>query len=274
MPGKAWDGTIVPPLGGRMPKPRAEGWTMVLDKSMGRKAAGDWLDLCGDYVDLLKLTFGTSVFYRPDLLKRKTGMARAHGVGVMPGGTLAEVALLQKSWPAYLERAKALGFDFLEISDGTIDLPRDQRLMAIRSACEEGFQVVTEVGKKHEDDRIAVEAQIEQALFDLEAGAVKVIVEGRESGRNVGIYGSQGEIRPDLLAALAEGLPPEAVIWEAPLKKQQEELIVTFGPNVSLGNIAPEDVLALEALRQGLRGDTLRAVLRGEMIFENANRDN
>jgi len=180
----------------------------------------------------------------------------------MPGGTLAEVALMQKTWPAYLERATALGFNFLEISDGTIDLPRDQRREAIRSARDTGFRVVAEVGKKHEDDEIALEAQIEQALADLEAGAVMVIVEGRESGRNVGIYGSEGEIRSERLTSLAEGLPPAAVIWEAPLKKQQEELIRVFGPNVSLGNVAPEDVLALEALRQGLRGDTLRAVLR------------
>ncbi|MGE5598298.1 MAG: phosphosulfolactate synthase, partial [Bacteroidota bacterium] len=125
-----------------------------------------------------------------------------------------------------------------------------------------GFRVIGEVGKKNPADPCPIEAQIEQALADLAAGASMVIVEGRESGRGVGIFGTDGEIVAERLAALAGRLPLERIIWEAPLKNQQEELILAYGPNVNLGNIPPGDVLALEALRVGLRGDTLRAALR------------
>ena len=248
MQGKAWDGVIEAPIGGRYGKPRASGWTMVIDKGLGLAETADWLALTADCVDLLKLTFGTSAFYDPEILRQKTALVREHAVGIMPGGTFGEVALFQGRWDIYLQRARALGFDTLEISDGTIDLSAERRLAAILSARDQGFLVITEVGKKHPDDQCTLESQAEQALADLAAGAAMVIIEGRESGRGVGIYGAGGEIRAEYLAVLAGHLPLDRVIWEAPLKSQQEELILAYGPNVNLGNIPPGDVLALEAL--------------------------
>lgn len=260
--GKAWDGVLSAPVEGRMAKPRNSGWTMVIDKGLGLAATEDLLDLAGDYIDLLKLSFGTSAFYPAEMLREKTAMVKAHRVGIMPGGTFAEVALLQGRWDAYLERAAQLGFDTLEISDGTITLAHDRRLAAILSARDKGFRVVTEVGKKHPGDQPSLESQIETAISDLKAGAAMVIIEGRESGSGVGIFGVDGEIVEDRLTALAERLPLSHVIWEAPRKNQQEELILSYGPNVNLGNIPPSDILALEALRIGLRGDTLRAAIQ------------
>jgi len=262
MHGKAWEGVIETPICGRLGKPRATGWTMVIDKGLGLLETADWLELTADYIDLLKLTFGTSALYPTAVIKKKIALVRECGVGVMPGGTLAEVALGQGRWDAYLERAGQLGFDTLEISDGTIDLAAERRCAGILSARDRGFRVITEVGKKHPADQCTLEIQAEQAMADLQAGAAMVIVEGRESGKGVGIYGAEGEIRGDRLAVLARQMPVTRVIWEAPLKGQQEELIVAFGPNVNLGNIPPGEVLALEALRVGLRGDTLRAAWR------------
>lgn len=125
-----------------------------------------------------------------------------------------------------------------------------------------GFRVISEVGKKEAGQWLDPLEALEEIASDLEAGAVKVIVEGRESGRDTGLYDAEGRLRGDELELLTAGLPDPAVLmWEAPLKSQQEALITRFGPNVNLGNIPPEEILALEALRQGLRGDTLRLAL-------------
>lgn len=264
MQSKAWDGVMEAPIRGRAGKPRRHGWTMLIDKGLGLAETRDLLALAGDYIDGIKLTFGTSAFYSPGMLKEKTSLARERGIAIMPGGTLGEVALAQGRWDSYLARAAELGFDALEISDGTIELPAERRLAAILSARDRGFRVLTEVGKKHPGDQRPLEAQVEQALSDLGAGAFMVIIEGRESGKGVGIYDDGGGIREDYLDFLARRLPVERILWEAPLKNQQEELILAFGPNVNLGNVPPGDILALEALRTGLRGDTLRAALARE----------
>lgn len=150
----------------------------------------------------------------------------------------------------------------IEVSDGTIPIAPDQRRKAIDRAREHGFRVVTEVGKKESGTEIDPDEAIAQVLADLDAGAEKVIVEGRESGKGAGLYDAQGRLRADDLDRLAGGLPDPAVLmWEAPLKSQQEALIARFGPDVSLGNIPPDEALAVEALRIGLRGDTLRLAL-------------
>ena len=258
MQNKAWDGILTPPISGRLNKPRSFGWTMVIDKGIGLAETEDLLRLAADYIDLIKLTFGTSTLYPRDMLRKKTDLIRARGIGIMPGGTLGEIALWQGQWHAFLERAGELGFDTLEISDGTIPFSLAARHAAIVSARDAGFIVISEVGKKHPDDQQPIEAQVEQALLDLEAGAFMIIIEGRESGKGAGIYDIQGEIHQERLDYLSSHLPLPKVIWEAPQKSQQEQLILAFGPNVNLGNIPPGEVLALEALRLGLRGDTLR----------------
>ncbi|MGQ9778895.1 MAG: phosphosulfolactate synthase [Bacillota bacterium] len=262
MPEEAWQGIIESPLSGRTGKPRRKGLTMIIDKGLGLGETKDWIALAGEYVDLVKLAFGTSALYREEILVEKLTCLRAAGIAVMPGGTLAEIALLADRFPAYLARAAALGFEAIEISDGTINLGRERRNEAILSAREHGFRVFTEVGKKDPAAQLSPAVQVEEALADLETGAEMVTIEARESGRGVGIYDAQGAVREEALLFLAARLPLARIIWEAPQISQQKELLLRFGPEVNLGNVPPGEALALEALRRGLRGDTLR-VARG-----------
>lgn len=249
------------PLKGRLGKPRGHGLTMVIDKGLGLGETRDLLSVAGEYIDFLKLGFGTSALYGQDLLEEKISLAKSYGVDIYPGGTFLEIAVFQNKLKEYLELAKNLGYTAIEVSDGTIDYPPEVREKAIMMAADLGFKVLTEVGKKNPLDGAPMDYYIEQILRDLSSGACKVIIEGRESGKNAGVYDQEGglitsEIR-DLLSALED---PRVLIWEAPLKEQQQDLILLFGPNVNLGNISAFDVLALEALRVGLRGDTLRSV--------------
>lgn len=260
---RAWDGVFQAPLRGRLPKPRPEGLTMVMDKGLGMAATLDLLELGAPYIDFIKLAFGTSAFYTPALLRKKIALIRSFGVDPYPGGTFLEVALMQGRLGRYLSQAKELGFQCVEISDGTVPLSPSHRVGAIKMAVEHGLRVIAEVGKKDPAGQTDVAQLREQVEVDLDAGAERVIVEGRESGKGVGIYDQQGNVKTGAVQVLVEGLSdPGALIWEAPEKGQQQELILRFGPNVNLGNIAPGEVLALEALRTGLRGDTLKAVLK------------
>lgn len=256
---KAWAGAFQIPCQGRTEKPRQEGLTMVLDKGMGENALQDLLQVASDYIDIIKLTFGTSAFYGRDLLARKNELIVSSGIEVMPGGTFLEVAIWQNSLDAYLKRASELGFSAIEVSDGTIPLSQEERRRAIEQALGRGFKVITEVGKKDPAEQVPLERVHELIAHDLAAGAFKVIIEAREAGKGVGIFDGEGKTRQaEVDRILAGGASPESLIWEAPLKNQQQDLILRFGPNVNLGNIPPEEVLALEALRQGLRGDTLK----------------
>jgi phosphosulfolactate synthase len=257
--GKAWSGVIRMPVAGRTAKPRTNGLTMVIDKGIGPEALADLLDTAADAIDVVKLTFGTSAFYDRGLLKTKNEKLRGRGVEVMPGGTFLEVAVWQGVVAEYLDRARDLGFSAIEVSDGTIEIDPAIRRDVIRRARDKGFLVITEVGKKDPADAVPLESQHRLIASDLESGAFKVIIEAREAGKGVGIFDREGKTRLDELEAIVGGVSdPNALIWEAPLKNQQQDLILRFGPNVSLGNIPPEEILALEALRQGLRGDTLK----------------
>ncbi|MEW6399220.1 MAG: phosphosulfolactate synthase [Bacillota bacterium] len=254
----AWDDVVTRPLKGRVGKPRHVGLTMVLDKGLGFGETRDLLDMAAPYLDVYKLTFGTPAFYPGERLREKIALIRAYDVDVCPGGTLLEIAVLQGVAEGFLERTADLGFSCVEISDGTISMARSLRSWCVRKALSLGFKVITEVGKKDPAQRMAPESMKEVALRDLAEGAWKVIVEARESGKGVGIYDSSGSVRPGELEALVEGMNEEDLIWEAPLKDQQVALIRRFGPNVNLGNVPPQDVIALEALRAGMRADTLR----------------
>lgn len=229
---------------------------MLLDKKLGLSGTRDLLELACDYIDIIKLTFGTSALYPETILRDKIKLIRFYGVEVYPGGTLFEIAIWQNQLESYLERAAELGFTGIEISDGTIPLSTHERRRAIASAKAYGFEVITEVGKK--DGTFIPILRMQQIILDdLEHGADKVIIEGRESGKGVGIYDSDGKVKEAEVEALVHGLIClDSLFWEAPLKNQQVSLIKRFGPNVNLGNIAPEESLALEALRCGLRGDT------------------
>jgi len=256
---KAWDGVLPGLTQDRTVKPRSVGITMVLDRCQGPNEIEDLLELSGDYIDQIKLSFGTSVFLDEDVLRRKIERIKAAGVDVYPGGTLFEAAVFQGVCVPYLQRTRELGFTTVEISDGTLDLPAQVRADAIRRALDLGLKVVSEVGKKdpaHQPSPTELSRQIQR---DLELGADKVIVEARESGMRVGIYDDDGRVVEQRLNELLAGIESiHRVIWEAPLPQQQEYFVVRFGPNVNLGNVRPNDVLALEALRCGLRFETLR----------------
>ncbi len=242
--------------------PRAKGLTMVIDTGLGLAATSDILEIAGDYIDLWKLRFGTSVFVRPELLARKLALINAHGIMTCPGGTLFEAAILQHHCRVYMSRAVEAGFTAVEISDGTIDLPAFRRQRVIDCALNAGLVAVTEVGKKDPKAQQPLIDLAEQARRDLDGGARWVIMEGRESGTCVGMYDDHGDIASGALETFTQVLGDriDRIIWEAPLKSQQTALIEYFGVNVSLGNISPEGVLALEALRLGLRFETLKPI--------------
>lgn len=265
MGNKAWEGVFTPPNPGRSTKPRSNGFTMVLDKGLGRHETIDLMATAADYIDSVKLTFGTSALYDEKVLREKVEIVTDAGVVIYPGGTFLEVAVWQGRYPEYLKRAKELGFTAIEVSDGTLEMTDSQRADCIKRALDAGFKVISEVGKKSPDEEIAAAEIHRLVAHDLALGASLVIVEARESGTGIGIFDKSGSVEVDELDAIVAGVPDlDKIMWEAPLKNQQQYLILRFGPNVNLGNVPTADILALEALRQGLRGDTLkRAIQRG-----------
>ncbi len=249
------------PIDGRTAKPREDGITMVIDKGMGLGETRDLLNTAGNYIDYLKLGFGTSALYSRDILEEKINLVRSYEIDIYPGGTFLEAAILQDKMEEYLLTAKKMGFSAIEVSDGTINFSNELRRKAISMAAEMGLKVLTEVGKKDPHTRTPLSQLIRQVLADIKFGAYKVIVEGRESGKSVGLYDSSGKLIVSEMEELVSALPdPSVLIWEAPMKDQQLELIIRFGTNVNLGNIAAHELLALEALRVGLRADTLKTV--------------
>lgn len=258
----AWDAIIAGLIDDRLAKPRRRGVTMVIDTGLGVRQLQDCLELAGACVDHWKFGFGTSVFHSRPLLEEKLALLAKHGVLSLPGGTLLEVALVEHHCRDYMRHARDLGFSAVEISDGTIPLPAFRRRNIIRCARDAGLIPITEVGKKDPRQQPAPAEVAEQALADLEAGAEWVVVEGRESGRAVGIYDQHGQVMEDAVAIIETALGPatERLIWEAPLKDQQAYLIRRLGTNVGLGNIHSDQILAVEALRCRLRFETMRWV--------------
>ncbi len=262
MPELAWDNIVGNLIGDRQQKPRAGGITMVIDTGVGLGLLRDTLELAGHCIDHWKFGFGTSVFHTGEMLRRKLDLLAEHGVLAFPGGTLLEVALVEHHCRDYMKHAKSLGFKAVEISDGTISLPAFRRRNIIHCALDAGLIPITEVGKKDPRHQPPAREIADQALADLEQGASWVVMEGRESGRAVGIYDENGKIIEESVAVIAEtlGTSADRLIWEAPLPAQQTHLIHRFGTNVGLGNIHPDQILAVESLRCRLRFDTLHWV--------------
>lgn len=259
----AWDAVVELPETKRFSKPRTEGITMVIDKGLGLTEIRDLLEMAANHIDFLKIAFGSSALYPTRLMKDKIALVKSYGVQVYPGGTLFEIAFYQGMLHEFFDRAQELGFTYVEISEGTIDLPPKARASCIKQARDWGFGVVSEIGKK--DKRIKIEAgpAVEQILTDLENGSEKVIIEGRDSGKGVGIYGEDGAVKDELLDEILAGIKSHSkIIIEAPQTSQHNHLLLKLGPNVNLGNVQPHDVLTLESTRVGLRGDTLRECLK------------
>lgn len=256
---KAWENVVKMPVQGRSSKPRKAGLTMVIDKGLGLGHLEDLIQVAGEYIDIIKLTFGTSAFYDEDFLKEKNKITTSSKIDVMPGGTFLEVAVWQGTIDHYLDKAKELGFSAIEISDGTIEMDLKTRKKTIKKSLAKGFKVITEVGKKDPKDVLPIYLVHKLIREDMESGAFKVIIEAREAGRGVGIFDQEGKIKEEEVSHITAGVDDvNCLIWEAPLKNQQQALILRLGLNVNLGNVPPDEVLALEALREGLRGDTLK----------------
>ncbi len=269
----AWEGVVQLPVPERLRKPRENGWTMVIDKGLGLHVIDDLMQTAAPSIDVIKLTFGTSAFFAYDVLKEKVRTIIAHGVHCMPGGTFQEVAVWQGALDRYLDRARELGFDAIEVSDGTIEMDAGTRAEAIGKAVKAGFRVLSEVGKKDPSDAQPMAVLADVVNADLDRGAFMVIMEAREAGKGVGIYDASGLPKEAEINAFLEGVKdPERILWEAPLGPQQRYLVLRFGPNVNLGNISHEDILALEALRCGVRGDTLKRAWLADRDFSAGRR--
>lgn len=253
----SWPAEWSDPSRERAEKPRQQGLTMVIDKGLGLHAFEDVLNVSAAYMDVYKLAFGTSVLYPNSLLQRKIALARMHRVQIMPGGTFFEVAYMSDSVESYIATIKSLGFTAIEISDGSLPVNKQRRWQAIGLAKAAGLVVYTEFGKKTAGFTADLSSLLQTLEEDLAAGADYVIVEARESG-NVGIFQANGEPDRAFLrdAHIAAGANGSRLIWEAPRKEQQVALLETLGLHVNLGNIATGDVLSVETLRRGLRGDT------------------
>lgn len=256
--GLGWQDTVRPPVT-LQAKPRSSGLTMTIDKGLGLAALADLLDMAATHIDFLKLGFGTSMMYPPGILAEKIALAHRYSVALYPGGTLLEVAEVQNTAEAWLDRLCRLGFNVVEVSDGTIPLTSQRRRDLIRAAVTRGLRVITEIGKKEKGYRFDVDHVHAQIQDDLESGAERVIIEARDSGQGVGVFDADGHGDDTLIDRILAGVAdPSVAIWEAPLVAQQQQLILKLGPHVNLGNVQPSDVITLATTRAGLRGDTFR----------------
>ena len=239
-------------------EPRAGGITHVIDKGLGPRAWEDVLETSGVYIDVVKLGWGTA--YVTQNLERKLDVLRDKPVVI--GGTFFEVVFVQDKVEDYKRWLQELGLTHVEISDGVIDLPRERKLELIGEFARD-FTVLSEVGSKDSDVEFTPDEWTKWLREELDAGAWKVITEAREGG-TAGIFSNSGDMRTELVGEIADAVPLEDVVFEAPTKAAQTWFIKEFGPAVNLGNIAPDEVIPLETLRRGLRGDTLKEVLLGD----------
>jgi phosphosulfolactate synthase len=237
----------------RTDKPRRHGITHVLDKGLPLLATRDLLETAGPYLDVWKFGWGTAML--DPGLERKLELLGPHEVLACLGGTLLEVAFSQGAVDAYLDWAEQIGIPCVEVSNGAVAMTREEKDGLIRRTAER-FVVLAEVGSKDPDQRPDPAAWAEEAARDLDAGATWVVTEGRESG-TVGLYDEDGRVREDVLEAVVGAVDVACVVFEAPRRPQQAHLIRRFGANVNLANVAPADALGVEALRLGLRADTL-----------------
>jgi phosphosulfolactate synthase len=239
----------------RSEKPRETGITHVLDRGLSVAQVDDLIEVAGGSVDLVKLGWGTSLI--TGNLRPKLDRYRAHGIPVVFGGTLTELAIAQGRMEELIAWLRELGLAHIEISDGTITIPHEQKLELIGRLKGE-FPVLSEVGSNDDTRIMAPYRWVELIERELAAGAWKVIAEARESG-NVGIFRHDGEVRMGLIDEIVHAVSPDKILFEAPRKDQQVWFVRRFGADVNLGNIPPEDVLSLETIRLGLRADTAGA---------------
>lgn len=236
----------------RPAQPRNAGLTMVMDKGLSLRQAEDMISVSGQHVDIVKLGFGTSLV--TPRVADKIALYKEAGFKVYLGGTLFEAFIIRKKFDEYRKLLTKLKLEAAEVSDGSIIMPHDVKCDYI-SRLSKDFTVLSEVGSKEAGILIAPKRWISMMQTELDAGSWKVIAEARESG-NVGIYRPNGNAHVQLVNKILSNIKAEDILWEAPIKAQQAWFIKLLGPNVNLGNIGPDEVIPLETLRLGLRGDT------------------
>ncbi len=244
----------------RSDKPRERGITHVIDRGLSIAEVDGLMEVAGESVDIIKLGWGTAL--RTGNLDQKLARYRQHGIPVVLGGTLTEIAISQDRLERLIAWVHELGLEHFEISDGTIALEHGRKVELIERLSKE-FVVLSEVGSKDDTGAITPPYRwVEMMGAELGAGAWKVIAEGREAG-TAGIFRPTGEVREGLIGEVVHDIDPGQIMFDAPRKHQQVWFVRRFGPEVNLSNIAPNDVLALETLRLGLRSDTLGIWDRG-----------
>ena len=243
----------------REEKPRKCGITMVLDKGLGLETARSLMDISGEYVDYLKFGWGTSIVHEQEIIRAKVEMYKEHDITPYTGGTLFELAYMNDKLEEFFAEARQLGFPAIEISDGSTSIHHNDKLNCIKRAKREGFEVLSEVGKKNPDldKELTIDERIKNMQDELDAGSSLVIVEAREGGKNIGIFDKAGNAKEDEIDIILDKIDPNKILWEAPNKDQQVFFILKLGNTVNLGNISSDDITSLETLRKGLRGDTL-----------------
>jgi phosphosulfolactate synthase len=269
-------------LPARTTKPRDFGFTMVMDKGLGLNEVEDMLGMSSNYIDIVKLGWATSVVSQQ--LGEKLALYKSAGIPTYFGGTLFEAFVIRNQFDDYLRFLEKFKMEFAEVSDGSITLPHQKKCEYIHQLSKH-VTVLSEVGSKDAEKIFPPYKWIQLMEAELNAGSWKVIGEARESG-NVGLFRSTGEVRSGLVQEILTKIPAEKIIWEAPQRSQQVWFIKLLGANVNLGNIHTSEVIPLETIRLGLRGDTfnhfldleqkgvnlseLQAFLRSE-FFENGD---
>lgn len=237
----------------RPPRPRSSGLTLMLDKGLSPRQVENLLDVAADYIDLVKFGWGTALI--TPKLEEKIALYRSAKIPVYFGGTLFEAYYLRRQADKYRQLLVSLGIEHLEISDGSVEMPHEEKLSLIASLASD-FVVLSEVGSKDVDQIMPPYRWVQLIQAELSAGSWKVVCEARESG-TAGLYRPNGEIRSGLVDEIVDLVDRSKIIFEAPQKAQQVWFIKHSGANVNLGNISPDEVLPLETLRLGLRADTL-----------------
>ncbi|MGQ8338303.1 phosphosulfolactate synthase [Sunxiuqinia sp. A32] len=247
----------LPSIPERPQKPRQSGLTMVMDKGLSIREAENMCDVASEYIDIVKLGFGTGLL-TPGL-KEKIELYKSAGLRPYFGGTMFEAFIARDMFDDFRRFISESGVETAEVSDGVLPIEHDKKYKYIQSLSKE-FTVLSEVGTKLRGKEISNQEWVSWMKSELEAGAWKVIAEARESG-NMGIYNDDGTANSQLILDIRKEIDADRILWEAPLKNQQVWFIKLLGSNVNLGNIASNEVIALETLRLGLRGDTLLSFL-------------
>ncbi|MBL7896368.1 MAG: phosphosulfolactate synthase [Bacteroidia bacterium] len=242
----------LPFLPERTQKPRKTGMTMVMDKGISLRQAEDLMETGADYIDFIKLGFGTSVISKN--VKEKVKLYQKNNIKVYVGGTLFEAFIIRDKFEDYIKFVNEMGLDSAEVSDGSITIDHEKKCEYINKLAK-NYTVLSEVGSKEEGVIIHPARWIKMMQNELDAGSTKVIAEARESG-TVGIFHKNGSAHTLLINRIVNKIKLENIIWETPQKSQQVYFLKLFGSNVNVGNIAVDDIIPLETLRIGLRGDT------------------